>query len=125
MAVSRATFIKLSNTYYLCPVTEIVTPPLDGIILPGVTRDSVLALARGHASGESPIEGMPEGKLVVSERPVTMKEVVRAAESGNLLGASQRAGSTGQFAEEQRHAQHHRKTGWQWDMSSRQTSQGL
>ncbi|KAF7789876.1 hypothetical protein EIP86_000824 [Pleurotus ostreatoroseus] len=66
-------------------VTEIVTPPLDGIILPGVTRDSVLALARGHASGESPIEGMPEGKLVVSERPVTMKEVVRAAESGNLL----------------------------------------
>ena len=85
MAVSRATLIQLSNAYYFCLVTEIVTPPLDGIILPGVTRDSVLALARGHASGESPIEGMPEGKLVVSERPVTMKEVVRAAESGNLL----------------------------------------
>jgi branched-chain amino acid aminotransferase len=27
-------------------VTELVTPPLDGTILPGVTRDSVLALAR-------------------------------------------------------------------------------
>jgi hypothetical protein len=25
---------------------ELVTPPLDGTILPGVTRDSVLALAR-------------------------------------------------------------------------------
>lgn len=55
------------------------------MILPGVTRDSVLALARAHASGEVPIEGMPEGKLIVSERPVTMKEVVRAAESGTLV----------------------------------------
>lgn len=70
---------------FLPLVTELVTPPLDGVILPGVTRDSVLALARGHASGEAPIEGMPAGKLVVSERPVTMKEVVRAAEDGSLV----------------------------------------
>ena len=26
--------------------TEVVTPPLDGTILPGVTRDSILALMR-------------------------------------------------------------------------------
>ncbi|THH02861.1 hypothetical protein EW026_g105 [Hermanssonia centrifuga] len=66
-------------------VLELVTPPLDGMILPGVTRDSVLALARDHASGKAPIEGMPEGKLVVTERPVTMKEVKKAAEEGRLV----------------------------------------
>ncbi|EKM60902.1 uncharacterized protein PHACADRAFT_247124 [Phanerochaete carnosa HHB-10118-sp] len=66
-------------------VTEIVTPPLDGMILPGVTRDSVLALARDHASGKTPLKGMPEGKFIVNERPVTMKEVVEAAEKGQLV----------------------------------------
>ncbi|KAI0348712.1 branched-chain amino acid aminotransferase II [Trametopsis cervina] len=66
-------------------VIELVTPPLDGMILPGVTRDSVLSLARDHASGKSLLEGMPEGKLVVNERSVTMKEVVSAAEKGTLL----------------------------------------
>lgn len=55
------------------------------MILPGVTRDSVLALARGHESGESPLEGMPEGKFVVNERPVTMKEVKDAASEGRLI----------------------------------------
>ncbi|KAI0803096.1 branched-chain amino acid aminotransferase II [Irpex lacteus] len=65
--------------------TELVTPPLDGMILPGVTRDSVLSLARDHASGKSPLAGMPEGEFVVNERPVTMKEVKAAAESGNLV----------------------------------------
>ena len=63
---------------------ELVTPPLDGMILPGVTRDSVLALARDHASGKAVVEGMPEGKLVVNERPVTMKEVKEAATKGQL-----------------------------------------
>ena len=55
---------------------ELATPPLDGCILPGVTRDSVLALARDHASGKSKIEGLPE-KLTVSERPISMKEIKR------------------------------------------------
>ncbi|KAF9067997.1 branched-chain amino acid aminotransferase II [Rhodocollybia butyracea] len=36
---------------------ELVTPPLDGMILPGVTRDSVLALARDHASAGYYYEG--------------------------------------------------------------------
>ena len=70
---------------YHPPVTELVTPPLDGMILPGVTRDSVLALAREHASGVAHIEGMPEGKFVVNERPVTMKEVIAAAQEGRLV----------------------------------------
>lgn len=63
---------------------ELVTPPLDDVILPGVTRDSVLALARDHVSGKNPIAGFP-GKLEVSERLITMKEVKAKAEAGNLL----------------------------------------
>ena len=55
------------------------------MILPGVTRDSVLALARAHADGSIPLEGMPAGKLVVSERTVNMSEVVDAAKAGRLV----------------------------------------
>jgi branched-chain amino acid aminotransferase len=53
---------------------ELVTPPLSGSILPGVTRDSVIALAR-------------EWKIPVSERPVTIEEVIRGAEDGTLSEA--------------------------------------
>ncbi|KAG6902821.1 hypothetical protein C0995_011308 [Termitomyces sp. Mi166 len=63
---------------------ELVTPPLDGMILPGVTRDSVLALARDHISGKNPLPNLPDN-LIVSERPVTMKEVKDASESGTLV----------------------------------------
>ena len=55
------------------------------MILPGITRDSVLSLARDHASGKSPLPGMPEGKFEVNERPVTMKEVKKAADEGTLV----------------------------------------
>src|SRR5882672_1829947 len=48
---------------------EIITPPLAGTILAGVTRDSVLALVR-------------EWGLRVSERPITIDEVVEAAHKG-------------------------------------------
>ncbi|KAG8816965.1 hypothetical protein FRC17_000117, partial [Serendipita sp. 399] len=64
--------------------TELVTPPLDDVILPGVTRDSVLVLAREHASGKARISGLPE-KLIVSERPITMKEVKEKADNGKLI----------------------------------------
>ena len=61
--------------------TELVTPPLDrGDILPGVTRDSILHLARGWAQDD-------HGNLVVSERFPTMTEIARAADEGNLLEA--------------------------------------
>lgn len=68
----------------LCTVTELATPPLDGIILPGVTRDSVLTLARDHASGKAKVPGLTD-KLKVSERPFTMREVKEAAEAGTLV----------------------------------------
>ncbi|KAJ2062716.1 branched-chain-amino-acid transaminase bat2 [Coemansia sp. S146] len=54
---------------------ELVTAPLDGIILPGVTRDSLLALARQW------------GEFKVSERKITMPEVVKAVEEGRMLEA--------------------------------------
>ncbi|EED23733.1 branched-chain amino acid aminotransferase, cytosolic [Talaromyces stipitatus ATCC 10500] len=55
---------------------ELLTAPLDGTILEGVTRDTVLALARERL--------VPEG-WVVSERKVRMSEVAEAATEGRLL----------------------------------------
>src|SRR5687767_12923481 len=50
---------------------EVITPPLAGTILAGVTRDSVLALAR-------------EWGMRVSERQLSIDEVVAAAKKGTL-----------------------------------------
>ncbi|MBI5420206.1 MAG: branched-chain amino acid aminotransferase [Deltaproteobacteria bacterium] len=50
---------------------ELVTPPLAGSILPGVTRDSVLRVAR-------------DWRWKVSERPIGMEEVRRSAANGTL-----------------------------------------
>lgn len=50
---------------------EVITPPLTGTILPGVTRDSVLTLLR-------------EWGLTVHERRITIDEVFAAARSGRL-----------------------------------------
>ncbi|XP_044932996.1 branched-chain-amino-acid aminotransferase, mitochondrial isoform X1 [Mustela putorius furo] len=49
-------------------VLELVTPPLDGVILPGVVRQSLLDLARTW------------GEFRVAERKITMKELSRALE---------------------------------------------
>ena len=54
------------------------------MILPGVTRDSVLSLARSHVSGGKKLAGLPDN-LIVNERPVTMGEVKKAADTGNLV----------------------------------------
>ncbi|HXH83805.1 MAG TPA: branched-chain amino acid aminotransferase [Candidatus Tectomicrobia bacterium] len=50
---------------------EVLTPPLAGTILAGVTRDSALALMR-------------EWGVRVSERPITIDEVIDAARAGTL-----------------------------------------
>ena len=65
---------------------ELVTPPLGETILPGVTRDSVLSLARQHAdpSATLKISGIPEN-LTVSERGVTMPEIVQLQKEGRLM----------------------------------------
>jgi len=54
---------------------ELVTAPLDGTILDGVTRDSVLTLARERLTSEG---------WKTSERKITMPEVRKAAEEGRL-----------------------------------------
>ena len=63
---------------------ELITPPLDGMVLPGVTRDSVLSLARNHVSGNQKVPGLPSN-LVVNERQITMNEVKIAAQNGQLV----------------------------------------
>lgn len=62
---------------------EVVTPPLNGLILPGVTRMSILELLRAHQNGEVQLPGVP--KIEVNERDITMSEVVKAADEGKLV----------------------------------------
>lgn len=50
---------------------EVLTPPLGGAILPGVTRDAVLTLLR-------------EWGVVVRERAISFQEVLQAARDGDL-----------------------------------------
>ncbi|KAL3433442.1 aminotransferase [Aspergillus tetrazonus] len=57
---------------------ELVTPPLDGTILPGVTRMSILELARER------LEGNGSGIEVVKRR-ITMRELAAASKEGRLL----------------------------------------
>lgn len=63
---------------------EVVTPPLDGTILPGVTRQSVLDLTRAHAP-ESPIASLPgDVVLHVQERHIPLAELVEHSQAGRL-----------------------------------------
>ncbi len=50
---------------------EVITPPLNGAILAGITRDSVLTLLRAWG-------------MRVSERPISIDEVIAAAKAGTL-----------------------------------------
>ncbi len=62
--------VGTSNIFFLIG-DELVTPPLEGTILPGVTRDSVIQIAR-HLG------------RTVSERRLSMDEILRAVEAGTL-----------------------------------------
>lgn len=57
---------------------ELITAPLDGTILAGVTRDSILGIAR---------EFLPKEGWTISERKYTIREVAKAAQEGRLLEA--------------------------------------
>lgn len=54
--------------------SQVITAPLEGSILPGITRDSVIHILKDWG-------------LDVSERPLTIDEVIAAAESGTLKEA--------------------------------------
>ena len=62
--------VGTSNIFFLIG-DELVTPPLSGTILPGVTRDSVIRLA-GHLG------------VKVVQRPLAIDEVISALEAGTL-----------------------------------------
>ncbi|GAA5823302.1 hypothetical protein JCM11251_007560 [Rhodosporidiobolus azoricus] len=62
---------------------ELITPPLEDMILPGVTRDSVMQLAKDHASGKNRLAGLPD-KFIVTERKMTMPEIRDASRNGTL-----------------------------------------
>mmetsp|Transcript_32696 Transcript_32696/g.71951 ORF Transcript_32696/g.71951 Transcript_32696/m.71951 type:complete len:143 (-) Transcript_32696:175-603(-) len=70
---------------------ELVTAPLDrGDILAGVTRDSILGIARNWQKGNLGTNSTDLGELgnmKVSERWLTMAEVVEASGEGRLLEA--------------------------------------
>lgn len=53
---------------------ELITPPLAGTILPGVTRDSVITIAKKWG-------------VEVKERPISIEEVVELAQTGDLREA--------------------------------------
>ncbi len=72
--------VGTSNVFFLIN-NELVTPPLKGTILPGITRDSVIQLAEDEG-------------LTVKERPISMDEIIESAENNTL----QEAFSTGTAA---------------------------
>ncbi|KAF8055623.1 aminotransferase [Lyophyllum atratum] len=67
---------------------DIVTPLLDGTILPGITRLSCIALLEAHTAGKTVLPGIPETRrLHTAERPITMTELVAWSEEGKLVEA--------------------------------------
>jgi branched-chain amino acid aminotransferase len=65
--------VGTSNIFFVID-DELITPPLAGTILPGVTRDSVLQIARSWG-------------LKVSERPLSMDEILDACSKGIMKEA--------------------------------------
>lgn len=62
--------VGTSNIFFLIG-EELITPPLTGSILPGVTRDSIIRLAGSWG-------------VRVSERPLSMDEILAALSAGTL-----------------------------------------
>lgn len=65
--------VGTSNIFFLIG-DELVTPPLGGSILPGITRDSVLKIAERWG-------------LNISERQISIDEVIEASKTGRLKEA--------------------------------------
>ena len=64
---------------------DIVTPSVDGTILPGVTRHSCIELTGAHGSDVS-LYGLPSNlKLHPHERDITYSELEEAYTAGKLL----------------------------------------
>lgn len=65
---------------------DLITPPLDGTILPGVTRASTLRLADAHTRGEISLPNIPPTlKIHPHEKPLTMSLLKSLASEGKVL----------------------------------------
>lgn len=66
---------------------DLYTPRLDGTILPGVTRSSILALGEAHTRSSPIHPSMPSsiGKIRTVERTMYMSEVEKWHSTGKLL----------------------------------------
>ena len=55
---------------------DLITPPLDGTILPGLTRASTLSLADAHTSGDITLPGVPSDlKIYSREEPLSISRL--------------------------------------------------
>ena len=64
---------------------DVITPPLDGTILPGITRESWLTLAAAHPSRTS-LPYLPNSlTLHTHEKAVTIPELLEWSQQGRLL----------------------------------------
>lgn len=65
---------------------DLLTPELDGTILPGVTRQSILELAGAHTEGRTELDGiLPSTKIHTRETLITLPEVREWNAQGKLL----------------------------------------
>jgi branched-chain amino acid aminotransferase len=62
------------NIFFHFKSGEVVTPPLAGTILPGVTRDSVIQILKRWG-------------IRITERPISIQEVTQSAAAGELIEA--------------------------------------
>ena len=66
---------------------EVITPPLDGTILPGVTRESCITLLRSH-SLDSPLDSLDSDiPILVYEIPFTVGDMYKWSSEDRLLEA--------------------------------------
>ncbi|KAI5834785.1 branched-chain amino acid aminotransferase II [Schizophyllum commune Tattone D] len=65
---------------------DLITPELDGTILPGITRQSILELADAHTAGRTELPGIsPSTKIHTHQRLITLPELRELNTSGKLL----------------------------------------
>ena len=66
---------------------DVVTPPLDGTILPGITRASILELAAAHPS-RTTLPGLPSSVVLhACERTMSIHQLFEWSAEGRLLEA--------------------------------------
>lgn len=64
---------------------DVITPPLDGTILPGLTRASCIALMDAHTSQATVLPGIsPSQRLHTHERTLTMHDLTAWSAEGKL-----------------------------------------